>query len=216
MVRTQVFNPEDVVQAGFDVVDAEGWDQLSARRVAEVLGSSTAPVYSNFRNMSELAAAVVQEAIRRFMAKTSNPQSGNRFLDFGWGVLDYALAHPRWYDALFREVQLPDDQYRQLVAGMARIMAATPELSVLPEFERQLVLKKMTIFTHGLASEICTGHAGPLNREGMRLLLEEVGHAVMDDALKRPPRSVREMEMLDTCQNCCPAEREPGKEEHHE
>lgn len=216
MVRKQVFNPDDVVRAGFQVVDSEGWDQLSARRVADVLGSSTAPVYSNFGNMSELAQAVVQEAMRLFLAEASKPKSGNPFLDLGLGVLDFALAHPRWYEALFREVSMPEDQHQRVVAGMVEIMEATPEMHGLKDFERHMVLKKMSIFTHGLASEICSGGCDKLSREEMQILMEEVGAAVMDDARKRAPRSDKEMELFGTWQDCCRADSQKRKEDHHE
>ncbi len=51
MVRKSVFSREEIIQAGFDLVDKQGLEQLTARNVAEEIGSSTAPVYSNFNNM---------------------------------------------------------------------------------------------------------------------------------------------------------------------
>lgn len=214
MVRKQVFSAADVVRAGIAVVDAEGWDQLSARKVAENLGSSTAPVYSNFTNMSELASAVVNEAVRLFMAETQKPKSGHPFLDFGLGVLDFALAHPRWYQALFREVQLTEEQHQELVTSMVGVMTDTPDLGTLTEFERNLVLKKMSIFTHGLASEICSGGCDELSRRDMRLLMEEVGEAVMEDARRRAPRTAEETGLFGSWQNCCEPPNDTGNDDN--
>ena len=62
-MRKTVFTREDVIAAGLKVMARDGLSQLSARRVADELNSSTAPVYSNFASMEELADAVKREAV---------------------------------------------------------------------------------------------------------------------------------------------------------
>ena len=47
-MRKPVFSREDVVAAGLALVRREGMALMTARRVADELESSTAPVYSNF------------------------------------------------------------------------------------------------------------------------------------------------------------------------
>ncbi len=216
MVRKQTFSLEDVVQAGFRVVDAEGWGQLTARNVAEALGSSTAPVYSNFANMSHLAAAVVKEATRVFMEETRKPRSGDPFLDIGLGVLYFAREHPRWYEALFREMEADPQVNLGVTEDIIASMASMPDLKDLSEAERIIVLRKMAIFTHGMASELCTQGPDHLSMEEMRVLMDEVGDAVVKDALQRPDRSPEEIELLGSFPNCCQARQRAKKEDENE
>ncbi len=53
---------EDIVSTAVDIVRREGDTALNARKIAETRGCSTQPVFSNFRTMEELRAAVVNAA----------------------------------------------------------------------------------------------------------------------------------------------------------
>ena len=101
MVRRNLYQREDVVAAAVSVVREDGFAQLSARRVAERLGASTAPVYSNFANMDELAQAVKLAIADLVVAETEVCRSGEPFLDMGIGVLAFARSHPGLYAAVF-------------------------------------------------------------------------------------------------------------------
>ncbi len=196
MVRKSVFSREDIIQAGFDLVDKHGWDQLTARSVAKGIGSSTAPVYSNFSNMVELEKALVEEAVGRFMWATRNGQSGNQFLDIGLGVMDFVWKHPRWYEALFLgKTQQPDPGFK-IMEELLEFLAAMPGLADLDAAERTIVLKKMAIFIHGLAFEICCGKDSEHSREEWIVLLDEVGDTILRDAMQREPRNEEELKIL--------------------
>ena len=56
MARKTTFSREDVEQAAMEILEAEGAAAVTARRVADALGASTAPVYSNYASMEELLA----------------------------------------------------------------------------------------------------------------------------------------------------------------
>lgn len=59
---------ERILKAAAEVVRKEGAEALNARRIAAEIGCSTQPVYSQFRNMSELVAALrlkAEEEYRR-------------------------------------------------------------------------------------------------------------------------------------------------------
>jgi len=196
MVRKSVFSREEIIKAGFDLVDQQGLEQLTARNVAEEIGSSTAPVYSNFQNMDELELALVDEAVARLMSGTRQGQSGNQFLDIGLGVLDFAWKHPRWYEALFlAKTNRPDPGFK-IMEALLEFISEMPDLVDLPETERIIVLKKMSIFTHGLATEICLGHGSAHSAEEWNILLNEVGDTILRDALTRKPRQQDELNLL--------------------
>ena len=75
MARKTTFTREDVVAAALRVIDQEGLGALSARRVAEAMKASTAPVYSNFANMDELLAVVMDAAATSVLEYCRRPWS---------------------------------------------------------------------------------------------------------------------------------------------
>ncbi len=195
-MRKPVFSREDVVAAGLAVVDRYGLAQLSARRVAEELGASTAPVYSNFTNMDELADAVKQAAVTELLASTREQRTDDAFVNMGLGVLRFVWERPAVYAALFLEQSPGYDPGPDFMEPLIAAVAELPELDPLPMDERIIVLKKLALFTHGLATEICQGCAEHCTLETMEIMMREVGDAVLDHArggASRDPEMTRRL-----------------------
>jgi len=189
MVRKTVFDRDEIISAAYQVVRNHGLDQLSARRVADELGSSTAPVYSNFANMEELALAAADVAIDKIMDYTRRPWTQNQFLNVGVGVMEFVYDCPRWYQALFMRELKDKDRGHRLLSGILADMGSNPDLADLPELERTILLKKMSLFTHGLAVHFNTAGAACHPRDELIALMIEVGDAMVADAKRRQPRS---------------------------
>ncbi|MBE0567448.1 MAG: TetR family transcriptional regulator [Krumholzibacteria bacterium] len=195
-MRKPVFSKDDVVMAGLAVARRDGLEQLSARRVAEQLGASTAPVYSNFATMAALAEAVKRAAVRELVALTRQEHTDHRFLNMGVGVLKFVWAWPQLYADLFLAPPQGYDPGLDLLEELTATMAALPELEPLDLSERLVVLRKLAIFTHGLATEICQGCAPSCTLQTLELLLGEVGRAVVADARAGHPRSDADTALL--------------------
>lgn len=196
MVRKTVYTREDIIAAGLAVVEKDGLAQLSARRVADELGSSTAPVYSNFENMEELTIAVNQAVVDMMLELTRVKHTEDPFLDMGVGVLEFARRRPRLYRALFLDAKEDCRAGDKVRATLLDRMANLPELDRLQPRERILLLNKVSIYTHGLASLIVTGGENKPGWEAMVTLLAEVGHAILQDALAATPRDPAELTAL--------------------
>lgn len=193
MVRKVVFSSEDVVKAGLAVMDKDGVENLSARRVAEELGASTAPVYSNFENMDDLVKAVKQAAVGLLLELTREKHTENAFLNMGVGVLEFARRHPLLYGALFQQANDDCEAGPGVMKELLKRMAVLPDLNQLKPVERIILLRKVAIFTHGLATEICSGLPPGIRWENLLMILEEVGAAIMADAVARSPRSSEDL-----------------------
>ncbi|MCK9995382.1 MAG: TetR/AcrR family transcriptional regulator [Candidatus Krumholzibacteria bacterium] len=196
MVRKTIFSRADVVKAGLAVMDKGGVENLSARRVAEEMGASTAPVYSNFANMDDLVMAVKMAAVELLLESTLENPTDNPFLNMGVGVLEFARKHPLLYGALF--LQANDE----CVAGpgfmkeLLERMAVLPDLEQLKPVERIILLRKMSLFTHGLATHICTGLQPGIEWKDVLNLLDEAGDAILADAVARSPRTEEDLASL--------------------
>ena len=196
MVRKTVFTRDDVIQAGLAVMEKDGLENLSARRVAEQMGASTAPVYSNFANMDDLVVAVKKAAVELILELTRKEVTNNPFLNMGAGVMEFARSHPRLYSALFHQTNVDCSAGPAFMKDLLERMAVLPDLAQLKPVERIILLRKMAIFTHGLATEICHGLPPEIKWEDLLNLLDEVGAAILADAKARSPRTDDDLSRL--------------------
>jgi len=198
MVRKAQFSREDVVAAAYALVKKEGIEQLTARNVAQVLGSSTAPVYSNFENMEQLEEAAFEVAAARLLEFALQDHTDNPFLNMGIGVLRFARECPQWYFAFSIRNGPGQPQLQRIIDSLLEVLADIPGMEKLLPLERKLLLRKMGIFTHGLASEICAWQVEEEDMKDFIRLLGEVGDALRTDALACSPRNEEELEHLAT------------------
>ena len=196
MVRRNLYQRDDVVAAALAVVREHGFAQLSARRVAERLGASTAPVYSNFSNMDELARAVKLAIADLVLAETAVGRCGEPFLDMGIGVLEFARQQPELYSAVFLTGRDDADAGLRVMQVLLERMSRLEGLGELEPAERLILLRKMSIFTQGLAVHVTAGHTDQLSWQEVLTLLNEAGRAMIADAFQRPPRSAAEIALL--------------------
>jgi len=129
-VRKAVYTQEDIVKAGLELVRRGGLRALSARRVAEVLGASTAPVYSNFATMEELANAIKRAAVQELLTLTHQPHADDGFLNMGVGILKFVWDWPELYAALFLEPAREYDPGVDLMGIL--VVAAVPAVPLIP------------------------------------------------------------------------------------
>jgi len=193
MVRKTVFTSEDVIKAGLAVMDQDGVENLSARRVAEEMGASTAPVYSNFANMEDLVMEVKKAAVELMLKLTLEKPTDNAFLNMGVGVLEFARRHPLLYGALFHQANDECEAGPGVMKELLEHMAVLPDLEQLKPVERIILLRKMANFIHGMATDICNGLPPEIKWEEILNLLDEVGIAILSDALARSPRTEEDL-----------------------
>ena len=53
------FTKEIVVEAGYELMKKEGFQNVSVRKIANYLKCSTAPIYFNFRTVDELKEEII-------------------------------------------------------------------------------------------------------------------------------------------------------------
>jgi AcrR family transcriptional regulator len=95
----------ELIEAGVRLVDRDGPQALSARKVATEIGTSTMAVYTHFGDMAALVDAIGDEAFARFAeALNAVPRTNDPVADFfGIGVAyrGFALSNPQHYQLIF-------------------------------------------------------------------------------------------------------------------
>ncbi|MCP4716799.1 MAG: TetR/AcrR family transcriptional regulator [Deltaproteobacteria bacterium] len=151
------FDKDQVIQAAFAIVLEQGVVELSARKVAERLGSSPAPVYSCFKSMQELEQAVVGKVTGLLYEYTGKEYTGFEPLDLSVGMVLFA----RDYSKLYRTLFLPGSFFKDVVIDFHT--KRTQEIFVNMDFwgiskdESDRLVRKLWVFTHGFADVISIG-----------------------------------------------------------
>ncbi len=184
MARKTTFSRNDVLQAALAVVDQDGFDALTARRVGEEIGASTAPVYSNFGNMVELQLGVLELACTQLLAYFRRPWTDEAFLNMGIGYLHFAQEHPRLFKALYFERHGEFEADARLVPALLADLDAHPWLGALPRPIKEELLFQAAIYSHGLATMICTGQWRNPDLEQATAWLHSVGGLLVRAAVE--------------------------------
>ena len=177
------FQRDDVIQAAFEIIQEQGLKKLSARKVAERLGSSTAPVYSCFDSMDKLAREAIRKAKDLLFQYATRPHTENAFLNIGVGVVLFSRDYNLLYQALFSESSKFKEVVEELGKSFGEQMTKVPRLEGISCVDRRNLLRKMWIFTHGLATLINIGLIEDNSDEYIINILQSVGKAVTDAAV---------------------------------
>ncbi len=179
------FSQDVVIAAGLDIVRERGFQDLSARMIAGRLNSSTGPVYTAFSSMDELKSEVVRAAESLLMEYAMRPYTKSVFLNMGTGITLFALENPVLFRSLFMETTGKAYFFEESIEKMAAHLDEDDLVSKLTAEGRAEVVHKMSIFTYGYASLICTGVIRDVNKKAIIKTMIDMGGDVIDSALKR-------------------------------
>ena len=157
MARKNVFSRDDVIGAALAVLESEGLGAVTARRVADAMGASTAPVYSNFASMEELVGDVMRRASEMIIAACRRPWTEDVFLNMGVGFVHFAHDHPQLFRALYLDSSWGRHEEGLVFAALLDDLAAHPVLGQLPPDHREELLFQASVSTLGLATSLVTG-----------------------------------------------------------
>ena len=143
---------EQIVDKAFEIAKTEGIDSITARRIAEELKCSVAPIYFNFKDIDDLKKAVVRKIFELTRKLAQKTYTGDQFLDIGIASLKFAKD----YSVLFRELVLTKNKYmddydQELGNDIIGEIIKEKELSQFSEEEVGIIFLKMRIFQLGLS-----------------------------------------------------------------
>jgi AcrR family transcriptional regulator len=175
---------EEIIETAFSIVQQEGMAALTARNVAQRMGLSTRPVYSHFASMKDLQQEAMRKAGELMLAYVSKCYTKDIFLNMGTGAAFFARDHKTLYRILFMENNDFKDLLNDFRMDLSKQMKKDERFSRMTQKQRDDLLNKMWIFTHGLASFICVGL---MEEDSDRFIIEtmnKVGSAVGTAAVK--------------------------------
>jgi AcrR family transcriptional regulator len=175
---------EEIIETAFAIVQQEGMASLTARNVAQKLGLSTRPVYSHFASMKDLQQEAMRKARELMLAYVSKCYTNDIFLNMGTGAAFFARDHKALYRILFMKNNDFKDLLNDFLMGLSKQMKKDERFTRMTRKERDDLLNKMWIFTHGFASLICVGLIEEDSDQFIIETMNKVGSAVGNAAVK--------------------------------
>jgi AcrR family transcriptional regulator len=169
------FSRENIIKAAFELVEEKGLHELSARKVAERLNSSQAPIYTQFKNIEDLKEEVLAQAKEMMLEYVRKPYTDKPFLNIGVGITIFSRDHQNLFQAVsgIKEVMLEVLEY------LTEQMMEDRRFTNVPNEKRRSILKKMAIATLGLADFMTKGLTDETNDEAIIKTLNDIGGAVI-------------------------------------
>jgi len=180
------FSREMILDASLKIVREQGWEQLSARSIANVLQCSTRPVYSCFTSMQEIKDILGRKVNDMLLDYQFRAKTGKPLLSMGVGYVLFARDEPE----LFRLYYLPhicsfDLEQEMRSKAQVRLldqMNNSPEVPQLNGERAEKLLLKLKIFAHGLACYITAG-TYEFGEGEIVSLISEAGRAFFKDEM---------------------------------
>ncbi|MBO2459182.1 TetR/AcrR family transcriptional regulator [Actinomadura violacea] len=95
-----------IVRAAQEMAEAEGWESVTTRRLADRVEYSQPVLYSHFKGKDAIVAAVAQDGFGELAgllrkARTARPAPEEALRAVAGAYLDFARERPALYDAMF-------------------------------------------------------------------------------------------------------------------
>lgn len=168
MAPKNKFTREEMVTAAVRVVQKKGAAALTAKSLAEELGTSTQPVFTCFGTMDMAKAEVYTAAERLFdgyLAKGLKEKIP--FLGFGTQYIRFAREEPELYRLLFlmRTEDMECGAFATMRHMQELVRPSLTSIYHISEQEGDCYFRDLWLVVHGLATLIVTGDCPYSDRE---------------------------------------------------
>lgn len=90
-----------IVRTARELAEADGWDAVTTRRLADAVEYSQPVLYSHFKNMQAIVTAVALDGMAELAVVLRTGREADGVRGLAEAYLGYAEAHPAVYAAVF-------------------------------------------------------------------------------------------------------------------
>lgn len=175
MARKETITKDDLIQAAFAILQEDGIEQVTARKLAAKASCSTQPIFRIYKNMEELQEELFEKARNFFhdFYEDFPRQTVTPFVNLGQVYIKFAGEHKKIFEFVFLSPERFGKSMYDLVNGndgyiSREIHAATSQGCS----NASGLFMKMWIFIHGAACMSLTGDYDLSEQETIQLLKE--------------------------------------------
>lgn len=153
------FTREEIIQAALDLTAEKGVGALTARGLAQRLGSSAKPIFGLFANMEEVQQEVVKAANLRYQEYLRQDMSAGRYPPYKASGMAY-IRFAREQKKLFKLLFMRDRTHEEKAAGdeLEALLGLIQKNMGLSRDDAYRFHLEMWIYVHGIATMIATAY----------------------------------------------------------
>lgn len=153
------FTREEIIQAALELTAEKGVGALTARGLAQRLGSSAKPVFGLFANMEEVQQEVVKAANLRYQEYLWQDMSAGRYPPYKASGMAY-IRFAREQKELFKLLFMRDRTHEEKAAGdeLEALLGLIQKNMGLSRDDAYRFHLEMWIYVHGIATMIATAY----------------------------------------------------------
>ena len=171
MAPKNKFTKEEMAEAALQVVRAKGVDGLTAKTIADELGTSTRPIFTGFGSMEDVKQAVYAAAMRVYDSYTSaGLKEKIPFLGVGKSYIRFAREEPELYRLLFLTRTPEYSAMKSMQHLQALVRPAVMNIYHITAEEADLYFRDLWLVAHSLSTLIVTGDCIYSDQEISQLL----------------------------------------------
>ena len=177
----------DILNAAVEMIRAG--EPLNARALAQRMGCSTQPIFSNYASMEALRADVIAAALERYhgyLAESMGSGAHPPYKASGMGYIRFALEEKELFKLLFmrdRSGEVIGEDLEEVGPIIALIQEKTGM-----SFERsRLFHLEMWLYVHGIATMLATGYL-PWTMEDISAMLTDAFEGLRMRFAALPPK----------------------------
>lgn len=156
------FSREQALQAALDLVREQGMEALTARGLAERLGSSVKPIFTLFDNMEQVQRQTIEAAHGLYLRRLGQAMAGGQYPPYkasGMAYIRFAKEERQLFQLLFmrdrsqedRDLQRDEEEIQPLLDLLQRQLGLNRE-------QARLFHLEMWVYVHGIAAMLATSY----------------------------------------------------------
>ena len=156
------FTREEIIEAALNLAAEKGLRFLTARELGAVLGSSTRPIFTAFKNMEEVLLEVRKAALARFEVYARRAMNFTPvYKELGVQMILFATEQPKLYRLLFMTEKPEAENFDDVFANLGDMATLSVEV-IQRDYElsyenAKLLFKHNWIHTYAIGALIATG-----------------------------------------------------------
>lgn len=170
------YTKEQIANSAFELVRKEGMGALTARSLASYVGTSTAPIFTAFKNIDEIKCCVKNMAVERY--KNFFEKGIGEALPFkgtGMSYIRFAVEEPWLFKLLFMDYDVKDtvQGYHPGESEYSEKVLDTVRQNYGMDTENgKWLYNHLSVYTHGLAVMFANGNSMFSIEDADRMLSE--------------------------------------------
>jgi AcrR family transcriptional regulator len=177
------FELETVIASAFEVLRRDGFGAITARSIAQELGSSTTPIYWVLDSMDKVEEALRLKAMVLMAEYQAKKYTDNVFINLAIGYVEFARREPNLFRFLCLENLKPVNasELGSFNKALAQQLGSEPPVEAyfgkIDQKSMDMLTLQSWIFTHGLAVAVSTNMLSFQSEKEIENLLVSAGGA---------------------------------------